>query len=67
MSAATTLSALIALLRRGGAEARAPRHVGEHQREEADGAGDVQEVEHGCRGSDGVDALHDVRPAANGA
>ena len=47
MTAATTLSAFITLPLRGAAQARAPRRVGEHQREEADGAGHVQEVEHG--------------------
>lgn len=47
MSAATTLSALIARLLGGGAEARAPGGVGEHEREEGDGAAHVEEVEHG--------------------
>ena len=44
-----TLSALIARLLGGAPQARTARRIGEHQGEEADGAGDVREVEHGIR------------------
>ncbi|GJG87081.1 hypothetical protein tb265_22620 [Gemmatimonadetes bacterium T265] len=52
MSAATTLSAFIAVLLLGRAEARTAGHVGQHEGEEADRAGHVEHVEHRTRTED---------------